>query len=566
MEPQKRARYSKRLDAEELQEILMEEESDEELDDINDFTDPRPGILSSSSSSSSDNEAEEPEIRFRHRRPGDLPKVLDFTGPPSGINRSAAPNINSQSSPFSIFILFFQQIFQILVQESNRYFHQFLARQDAPGPSVQPPDVTIEEIYNFLAIIIQMGHDQRDTLKDYWSRDEQYYTPFYRNTMVRDRFLHILRFLHFENNDAPPNRDDPEYDRLWKIRKIFDNLNNKFCELYNPAERLAVDEVIVLFKGRVIFRQYIPKKRKRFGIKIYKLCDSLGYTYDMTVYLGKQRQLATEQITSTHGIVLQLIRRVEGLGHKIYMDNYFSSPALFDDLLDRKINSCGTVRNDRRGMPQDIRPKSMKLKKGDVVTRVKGHLSVVRWKDKRDVYVLTNLHPPPLEGNFRDESGHAVKPHVIEDYNAHMGFVDKSDRMVNSYGIARRTWKWTKKLFFHLLDMTILNAYLLHKSCGGKMTHKKFREVLVRDLILESHEANLTVSGVSRGRPSSSGAQMVRLEVKHSQHWPAKGKQRRCRVCSQNKKRKMTFYYCEKCDVALCVADCFRRWHTRVKV
>jgi hypothetical protein len=42
----------------------------------------------------------------------------------------------------------------------------------------------------------------------------------------------------------------------------------------------------------------------------------------------------------------------------------------------------------------------------------------------------------------------AVKPHVTEDYNAHMGFVDKSDRMVNNYGIAHGTWKWTKKLFF----------------------------------------------------------------------------------------------------------------------
>jgi hypothetical protein len=39
---------------------------------------------------------------------------------------------------------------------------------------------------------------------------------------------------------------------------------------------LAVDEVIVKFKDRVIFRQYIPKKRKSFGIKIYKLCDESG--------------------------------------------------------------------------------------------------------------------------------------------------------------------------------------------------------------------------------------------------------------------------------------------------
>jgi len=47
-----------------------------------------------------------------------------------------------------------------------------------------------------------------------------------------------------------------------------------------------VDEVTVKFKGRVIFRQYIPKKRKRFGIKIYTLCDESGYTYNMRVYFG----------------------------------------------------------------------------------------------------------------------------------------------------------------------------------------------------------------------------------------------------------------------------------------
>jgi hypothetical protein len=84
--------------------------------------------------------------------------------------------------------------------------------------------------------------------------------------------------------------------------------------------------------------------------------------------------------------------------------------------------------------------------------------------EEHDVHVLTNMHSPAVDGIFRDESGHAVRSHVIEDYNAHMGFVDKSDRMVNSYGIAWRTWKWTKKLFFHFLDMPILNAYLLHKS------------------------------------------------------------------------------------------------------
>ena len=83
-----------------------------------------------------------------------------------------------------------------------------------------------------------------------------------------------------------------------------------------------MEELIALYKGRVAFQQYIPKKHKRFGIKVYKLCNYLGYTYDMSVYLSKQRQHATAQITATQ-TVLQL---------EIFRDNYFSLPALFDDL------------------------------------------------------------------------------------------------------------------------------------------------------------------------------------------------------------------------------------------
>jgi len=219
------------------------------------------------------------------------------------------------------------------------------------------------------------------------------------------------------------------------------------------------------------------------------------------MYLGRQWQHATAQTSATHRTVLQVIQRDEGLGHKIIMDNYFTSPVLFDDLFQRKINACGTVCHDRRGMPRDIGPKSPKMKRGDIATRVRGIPRTVCWKNRQDVYILTNMHAPPVEGYFTDESGQAIKPRVV-DSSAYMGFVGKLDRMVNSYGIAHGTWKWTKKQFFHPTDMTIMNAFLIHKSCGGKMTHKNFHEVLVRELIIHSHEENVTASGISRGRPN----------------------------------------------------------------
>jgi hypothetical protein len=89
-----------------------------------------------------------------------------------------------------------------------------------------------------------MGHDRRDSLKDYWSRAEQYYTPFYHNTMVPESFFHILRSLHLENNEAPPNPDDTDYDGLWKIRTFF-----LHSEQQNPVHSTIHRNILLLMNS-----------------------------------------------------------------------------------------------------------------------------------------------------------------------------------------------------------------------------------------------------------------------------------------------------------------------------
>ena len=152
MEPQKRGKYSKLLEPEEIEEVLMDEDSDEELEETDERT-------QSSSSSEDEDNTEETEVVFRTRRAKDSSNVFDFTGPPSGVNRSVAPDINAESSPLSIFMLFFRQIFQLILEETNRYFRQCTASKNTASTSAQSPDITIGEIYTFFAIIIQMGHD-----------------------------------------------------------------------------------------------------------------------------------------------------------------------------------------------------------------------------------------------------------------------------------------------------------------------------------------------------------------------------------------------------------------------
>ena len=68
------------------------------------------------------------------------------------------------------------------------------------------PDVTEAEMLVFLAITIQMGHCSiRDKLTYYWAMAKQFHTSFYSSTMKRDRYFHILRFLHFTDNGSEPD-------------------------------------------------------------------------------------------------------------------------------------------------------------------------------------------------------------------------------------------------------------------------------------------------------------------------------------------------------------------------
>jgi hypothetical protein len=148
-----------------------------------------------------------------------------------------------------------------------------------------------------------------------------------------------------------PDKTDKNYDRFWEIRSVFDILHDTYVKFYNSYEYVAVDRVTELFKGRVIFKPYIPKKHKRFSIKIYKLCNKTGWLhlqYEHTC--GKGWQNSTQTMKVIHVKVQSLTTRVDGVGHKRYMENFFSPPELFDDLRIKAINCCGTVRQNHKGM------------------------------------------------------------------------------------------------------------------------------------------------------------------------------------------------------------------------
>jgi len=146
--------------------------------------------------------------------------------------------------------------------------------------------------------------------------------------MARNRFQALLRFFHISNNDYNPG------DRLGKIQPLIDLLNNSFKQCKVPAENVVIDETLVPLRGRIVFRQYIPNKAARYGIKLYKLCDNIGYTYNLNVYSGKDTNRSNSNISCAGKVVLSLMENYLNEGRTLIVDNFYTGLHIAHILLD----------------------------------------------------------------------------------------------------------------------------------------------------------------------------------------------------------------------------------------
>ena len=128
-----------------------------------------------------------------------------------------------------------------------------------------------------------MGLVHMPKLRDYWStRAGLVAHSIAGSVMSRKRFETLLVCLHFANND-----EINITNRLYKILPIIEGFNKSFDRMYKPGKELCIDESLVPFRGRIVFKQYVPSKRHKYGIKLFKLCSHGGYTSKLKVYAGK---------------------------------------------------------------------------------------------------------------------------------------------------------------------------------------------------------------------------------------------------------------------------------------
>jgi len=166
-------------------------------------------------------------------------------------------------------------------------------------------------------------------------------------------------------------------------------------------------------------------------------------------------------------------------------------------------------------------------------------------------------------------------PPLLPDYQQYMRGVDRGDQLIGYYNIGRRSVKWWKRCFAHLLKCSLLNAYILdglafpdqHSQRGhNKRDYLSFRLDVAAGLV-----GMFSSRQRAPGHPKSSQEKRFKKELGHL---PTKGKSALCVVCAairkklklpRNVMRHETMMMCSTCEVHLCIDEerqCYTKYHT----
>ncbi|PVD27697.1 hypothetical protein C0Q70_12868 [Pomacea canaliculata] len=360
-----------------------------------------------------------------------------------------------------------------------------------------------------------------------------------------------------KDSDYSVPKGQPGYDPLHKLRPFINHLNHLFQTTYIPEQHIIIDEALCPWRGKLSFKVYMKDKPVKWGIKLYHLCESKsGYVWRFEILCGMPGLS-----NRPYDVVQRLLGPLKSLGYCLYTDTYYTSLALAEDLASSNTGFTGTVLSNRIGLPKEFM--NTKLDTGGVDFRRCKNTVVLRWKDKTDVAVLSTIHRPQMVA-VNTCTSVKKRPTAIVDYHKNMGGVDLNDHMISYNAFYRKTTKWWKKLAFHMLTLTMVQAHCLYLKVR-KIIGKP--GMCLEDFMISVGEDLVTMPKSDLEQPTGAAVpqdpQQLRLQGKHLSHFLVPLKVRRyCCVCYarlkaegtdskyRRKRTQRTKWECQQCKKA----------------
>ena len=460
------------------------------------------------------------------------------------------------ATPLDYFLLLFPiSLWEEIVNSTNEYAEWCF--QTKPDPSWTP--TFLRELLVTIGLKLIMGTNNKASRRDYWSSSEFVGQRGFQRTMSCGRFEKIQQYFHVNDRQTELPRSDPNYNRLCKIQPVIDALNINFRRYYRLSPYVSIDESMIAFSGRLSFKQFIPNKPIRRGIKLWaRACAVTGYLDRFEVYLGRQE--GGYVFGLGHFVVTRLTDDLHNSYRQIYMDNFFTSVKLAIDLLKRGLYCCGTMRPQRRGFPAELM--QSRLTRGQSAVKQRGNLMALVWKDRRNIAFISTCSQPDEFGRCERRTPQGIieiqRPQLVEQYNGHMGGVDLNDQIRETYGLGYHNKKWWVTMFNTLLNIAVTNAFILYRESSTRPTpntryrHIDFRRELAQQLIngYQQRRRRFHPTPTSKGR----------ADEHRFCHMPAR---LRCKLHAFNGHRRDTVYGCMRCGLNLC-STCYDVVHADI--
>ena len=489
--------------------------------------------------------------------------------------------------PIEYFKAFFDEnIMQHIVDESNI----FSVQKD----STKPLNLNIDELEQFIGTLFYMSMIKVSKVRLYWSA--RFNFNGISDIISRNRWENIKKFLHCNNNETAPPRNSPYYDPLYKVRPLLTHLQTKFTAI-PKSQMLSVHKQIIPFRGVSAFEQYLSTKPKKSGFKIFALSDNTGMQYNFEICIGKTKSFLNEpDLGTSSNIVLRLIESVpQHENYLIHLDNWFTSIPLICTLAQKGIFTLGTVRLNRvKGINNKITNEKDLLKEGrgshcELSSSIDGvELRMVRWADSNCINLISSFssaHPLSTCSRYDKKQKQKVEityPEIVKRHNEFMGGVDLIDSLVSLYRIHIRSHKFYHKIIYHLLDVSVINCWLLYRrDCESAQVPLKdvlplqhFKLSIANSLVSaekvpQNQQVNLSSYSVehrqavkkTRGH-NTKPLPAIRVRMDGLHHWPNFHiNQQRCKLPGCKFK---TRWECTKCKLSLCLSsdrNCFIAFH-----
>ena len=335
-------------------------------------------------------------------RHDDLPV---FTKPDAGITR-AMPSFGSPVEAFKV-LMDYEVCTHIMQSSNERAAFYLQTNQVRRVYGLVWKNISMDEFNVFIGLVLLAGIVRLPRIHMYWGDHVCWGGPkiFCGPVMSRNRFNTIMKFLRFTKIDevipgSPTTR----------VGSFLALLRQKCQAALHIGQHMAIDESLMLYKGRLHFKQFIRTKRARFGIKIFFICpghpDWQGYSWDFDVYYGSGSEYTIpddpqtpagcpkgSDLTKSEAVVVFLMERSNLLDihSHVILDNWYSSLRLATYLEYRKTQMTGIVRADR-GIPHDLKKKDFHLPHKSSAFMRRKNVLAVRFEDRKTFYSLTTRY------------------------------------------------------------------------------------------------------------------------------------------------------------------------------